>query len=52
MCTFMHNYKRCDIFPKPSALREGRLLPCSYDFKRTEITARGDWMTRTINWGK
>ena len=51
ICTYMqimHIYKRCDIFPKPSALREGRLHPCSYDFERNEITARGDWTTRTV----
>ena len=39
----MNYYKRFDIFPKPSVLREGRLLPYSYDFERNEITARGDY---------
>ena len=28
-------------FPKPSALREGRLHPCSYDFERNEINSKG-----------
>ena len=38
---YMHNYKRCDIFPKPSALGEGRLLPCSCDFERNKIYSKG-----------
>ena len=37
MCIWINYYKRCNIFPKPSALKEGRLLPCSYDFERNEI---------------
>ena len=32
------------IFPKNlKALREGRPCPCWFDFKWSEITARGDW---------
>ena len=36
-------HKRGDISQKPAALREGRPCLCCYDFKWSEITAKGDW---------
>ena len=35
-------YKNCEISTKPSVYMEGRPCPCCYDFKWSEITARGD----------
>ena len=45
---FNLTYKRSDIFPKPTALREGRPIPCCYVPKCCEITARGDYYLMLI----